>query len=200
MARARLDDSMKIIAATNNEAQATIEATKAESYAAESKAAGELKIQQEEAREIAKMQTRIDEAGAVRHITLTDKTLTDMHKGTADKIEAFDAKWNEEEARRMDALFQSAMARAQRRFETEITTREQQAQWQGNVATPNSRDAMVAAVEERRKAALAPLAGLNATTEAQKVQIENAKTAIEKDAIAERTRLEEQDQQMREGC
>ena len=53
----------------------------------------------------------------------------------------------------MDALFQAAMARAQRRFDTELTTREQQAQWQGNVATPNSRDAMVAAVEERTKAA-----------------------------------------------
>ena len=177
LARARLEDSMKIIAATNSEAQATIETTRAERLAVESQAAGELKLRQEETREIDKMRTRIDDkTGAVRRITLTDKTLTDMHRATADKIEAFDKKWNEDEARRLDALFQAAMARAERRFETEITTREQQAQWQGNVVDPNSRDAMVAAVEERKKAQLAPLAGLNATTEQQKLQIENAKT------------------------
>ena len=199
--KARLEDSMKIIAATNNEAQATKEAGRASQLAAQEKAAGEAKIQQEEAREIARLSTRVDAAtGQIRKVTLNNDTLTKIHEGTAAKIAAFDAKWTEDETRRMDALFTATMARSQRRFEEGLYSREQQSQWQGNVVAPEREDAIIAAIEARKQAQLAPLEGLKADSDAQKLQIENAKTAIEKDAIAERTRLEEQEQQMRQAA
>ena len=78
--------------------------------------------------------------------------------------------------------------------------REQQAQWQGNVVAPDREDAIIAAIEERKRAQMTPLAGLDANTDQKKVEVENAKTAIAKDAIGERTRLEQQEQQMREAA
>jgi hypothetical protein len=199
--KARLEDSMKIIAATNDEAQAVKEQSRASQLALQERAAGEAKIYQEQEREIARLSPRVDAAtGQIRKVTLNKETLDKIHQGTTAKIEAFDAKWNEEEARRMDALFSAAMARSQRRFEQGLYAREQQAQWQGNVVAPEREEAIIAAIEERKRAQLEPLQGLQAGTEAQKLQIENTKTAIEKDAIAERARLEQQEQQMREAA
>jgi hypothetical protein len=199
--KARLEDSMKIIAATNDEAQALNETTRAKKLADEERLAGEKKIYAEEVRETARLSTRVDAAtGQIRKVTLNDNTLTKIHEGTAAKIRAFDAKWNEDEARRMDALFSAAMARSQRRFEEGLYVREQQAQWQGNAVAPERDGAIIAAIEERKRAGLAALEGATPKTDAQKLQVENAKTAIEKDAIAERTRLEQQEQQMREAA
>jgi hypothetical protein len=199
--KARLEDSMKIIGATNDEAQAVKEAARASLLADQEREQGKAKLRQEEEREIARMSTRVDEkTGQIRKVTLNKETLTKIHEGTAAKIEAFDAKWHEDEARRMDALFTAAMGRSQRRFEQGLFAREQQAQWQGNVVDPERRASIEAAIAERTRAEMAPLAGLNPENDQQKLAIENAKTAIQKDAIAERTRLEEQEQQMRQAA
>jgi hypothetical protein len=103
---------MKIIAATNDEAQAAKEAGLASQLAKQEQAAGEAKIHQEEAREIARLSTRVDAAtGQIRKVTLNDATLTKIHESTAANITAFDAKWTENEARRMDALFTERLHR-----------------------------------------------------------------------------------------
>ena len=199
--RERIEDSMKIIAATNDEAQAVREAARAGVFADQERAQGKAKLQQEDEREIARLSTRVDEkTGQIRKVALNKDTLTKIHQATAAKIEAFDAKWHEDEARRMDALFIATMSRSQKRFEQGIYAREQQAQWQGNVVDPERRAAIKAAIAERTRSEMTPLAGLKPENDAQKLAFENAKTAIEKDAIGERARLEQQDQQRREAA
>ncbi len=199
MARARMEDSMKIIAATNSETLALKEEAHVAALALQEKLAGHARIQDEEKREIEQRTTYRDDRNVIRHFTLSKPALDEIHAATTRKIEAFDIQWNEEEARRVDAIFQAAMARSQKRFDEQVYAREQQAQWQGNVVDPSRRDAMLAAIEERRKAQLAPLEALPATTVQQKLAVENAKTAIERNGIDARVRMEQQEADWRAG-
>jgi hypothetical protein len=146
---------MKITAATNSETQALKEEANVADLALQEKLAG-ARIYDEEKREIEQRPTFRDDKNVIRHFTLSKPALDEIHKATAKRIEDFETKWNEEEARRVDAIFQATMARSQRRFDEQVYAREQQAQWQGNVVDPSRHDAMAAAIEQRRKAQLEP--------------------------------------------
>jgi hypothetical protein len=117
-ARARIEDSMKIIESTQSETQAAKESLNVVLLSMEERAAGIAKIQEEEKREIEQRSTYTDEkSGAVRHFKLNASTLETIHKATAERLAAFDMKFNEEESRRLEQMWKAAAARSQKMFE-----------------------------------------------------------------------------------
>ena len=194
-ARARIEDSMRIIETTQSETQAAKEASNVVMLSMQERAAGIEKIKEEEKREIAERSTYTDEkSGAVRHFKLSASSLETIHKATAEKLAAFDMKFNEEESRRVESIVKAAADRSKKLWDQQMYEREQKAQWDdGNDIDAQRRDIAIAAIEYRKKAELAQLESVDAKTLQAKVALENAKTGVETEAIAERTRMEQQE-------
>lgn len=197
-ARARIEDSMKIIESTQSETQAAKESLNVVLLSMEERAAGIAKIQEEEKREIEQRSTYTDEkSGAVRHFKLNASTLETIHKATAERLAAFDMKFNEEESRRLEQMWKAAAARSQKMFERlylepmkqNLYVWEQESQWQDKI-DDQGRSAAIAAVDQRKNLQLAQLESVNARTLQDKVALENAKTAIEVQAMKDRTKIE----------
>jgi hypothetical protein len=198
MARARIEDSMKIIEATSSETEAAKESLNVVLLSMQEHAAGVAKIREEEKREIEHMATRVDEkSGLVEHVTLSAATLERIHKGTAEKIAAFDMRFNEEEARRADAMMKALASRSQKRFEEwyikpfqqQMYVLQQTGDWQDKIAD-QARSARIAAVEQRKNIELAQLDAVDAVTIQDKVRLEQTKTAIEVQALKDRAKIE----------
>ncbi len=101
-ARARIEDSMKIVQATQSETSAAKEGLNILLLSMQEHAAGIEKIREEEKREIAARSTYVDDkSGAVLHFKLNASTLETIHAATRERIAAFDMKFIEEEARRV---------------------------------------------------------------------------------------------------
>ena len=194
-ARARIEDSMRIIETTQSETQAAKEASNVVSLSMQERAAGIEKIREEEKREITERSTYTDEkSGAVRHFKLSASSLETIHKATAEKLAAFDMKFNEEESRRVESIVKAAADRSKKLWDQQMYEREQKAQWEdGNDIDGQRRDIAIAAIEYRKKAELAQLESVDAKTLQAKVALENAKTGVETEAIGERTRMEQQE-------
>jgi hypothetical protein len=197
-ARARIEDSMKIIESTHSETQAARESLNVVLRSMEERAAGIAKIQEEENREIAQRSTYTDEkSGAVLHFKLNASTLETIHKATAERLAAFDMKFNEEESRRIEAMWKAMAARQQKLVEQfvleplkqSLYVWEQESQWQDTI-DDQGRSAAIAAVDQRKNLQLAQLESVDARTLQDKVALENAKTAIEVQAMKDRTRIE----------
>jgi hypothetical protein len=197
-ARARIEDSMKIIESTQSETQAAKESLNVVLLSMEERAAGIAKIQEEEKREIEQRSTYTDEkSGAVRHFKLNASTLETIHKATAERLAAFDMKFNEEESRRLEQMWKAAAARSQKMFERlylepmkqNLYVWEQESQWQDKI-DDQGRSAAIAAVDQRKNLQLAQLESVDARTLQDKVALENAKTAIEVQAMKDRTKIE----------
>src|SRR6266545_3575942 len=197
-ARARIEDSMKIIESTQSETQAAKESLNVVLLSMEERAAGIAKIREGEKREIEQRSTYTDEkSGAVRHFKLNASTLETIHKATAERLAAFDMKFNEEESRRLEQMWKAAAARSQKMFELlylepmkqNLYVWEQQSQWQDRI-DDQGRSAAIAAVDQRKNLQLAQLESVDARTLQDKVALENAKTAIEVQAMKDRTKIE----------
>jgi hypothetical protein len=197
-ARARIEDSMKIIETTQSETQAAKESLNVVLLSLEEHAAGIAKIREEEKREIEQRSTYTDEkSGAVRHFQLNASTLETIHKATAEKLAAFDMKFNEEEARRLEQMLKAGAARSHRLFELmyvepmrqTLYVWEQESEWQDKI-NDQGRTAGIAAVDQRKNLQLAQLDTVDARTLQDKVALENAKTAIEVQAMKDRTKIE----------
>jgi hypothetical protein len=198
MARARIEDSMKIIEATSSETEAAKESLNVVLLSMQERTAGVAKIREEEKREIERMATRVDEkSGVVQQVALSAAALERIHTGTAEKIAAFDMRFNEEEARRTDAMMKALASRSQKRFEEwfikpfqqQLYVWQQTGEWQDKIED-QGRSAAISAVEQRKNLQLAQLESVDARTLQDKVALENAKTAIEIQAMKERTRIE----------
>ena len=198
MTRSRIEDSLKIIAATSSETEAAKESLNVVLLSRQEYAAGVEKIRQEEKREIEQRSSYTDEkTGVVRHFQLSQSALESIHKATAERIAAFDMRFNEEESRRIEAMLKAAAARSRRLFDQlfvdpmkqQLYLFEQTSAWQEKIAD-QARAAGLAAVDQCRDIELAQLDAVNARTLADKVALENAKTAIEVRAIRERARIE----------
>jgi hypothetical protein len=153
------------------------------------------RLRRKEKREIAERSTYTDEkSGAVRHFKLNASTLETIHKATAEKLAAFDMKFNEEESRRVESIVKAAADRSKKLWDQQMYARGQAAQWEGGTVIDDPRrDVAIAAIEYRREAELAQLASVDAKTLQAKVALENAKTGVETEAMAERTRMEQQE-------
>jgi hypothetical protein len=154
-ARARIEDSMKIIESTQSETQAAKESLNVVLLSMEERAAGIAKIQEEEKREIEQRSTYTDEkSGAVRHFKLNASTLETIHKATAERLAAFDMKFNEEESRRLEQMWKAAAARSQKMFERlylepmkqNLYVWEQESQWQDKIDDQGRSAAIAAAI------------------------------------------------------
>ena len=197
-ARARIEDSMKIIESTHSETQAAKESLNVVLLSMQERQAGIEKIKEEEKREIEQRSTYTDEkSGAVRHFKLNASTLETIHKATAERLAAFDMKFNEEESRRLEQMWKAAAARSQKMFELlylepmkqNLYVWEQESQWQDKI-DDQGRSAAIAAVDQRKNLQLAQLESVDARTLQDKVALENAKTAIEVQAMKDRTKIE----------
>ena len=197
-ARARIEDSMKLIETTQSETQAAKESLNVVLLSLEEHAAGIAKIQEEEKREVEQRSTYTDEkSGAVRHFQLNASTLETIHKATTEKLAAFDMKFNEEEARRLEQMLKAGAARSHRLFELmyvepmrqTLYVWEQESEWQDKI-NDQGRTAGIAAVDQRKNLQLAQLDTVDARTLQDKVALENAKTAIEVQAMKDRTKIE----------
>ncbi|MCX6620213.1 MAG: hypothetical protein NTY38_03890, partial [Acidobacteria bacterium] len=197
-ARARIDDSMKIIQATQSETAAARESLNVTLLSIEERAAGLAKIREEEKREIVARSTYVDEkSGAVQHFQLKPETLERIHAATRERIAAFEMKFNEEEARRIEEIWKAMGARQQRMFEQFVLKPIQQDLeiWSQSFELDERRkDAQLgiekSAVAQRQELALAQLEAVDAVTLRDKVIVEQMKTAIEVDAIRHRTAIE----------
>lgn len=198
MARARIEDSMKIIEATQSETEAARESLNVVLLSMQERKAGREKILQEEAREIARLSTRVDEkTGVIQHVTLNQSTLETLHKSTAEKLAAFDLRFNEEEDRRIQAMLKASSARSQKLFEQlyvepmkqQLYVWEQKQDWQEKI-DDQTRSAQIAAVDQRKDLELARLDAVDAITIQDKIRLEQTKTAIEVQALQERARIE----------
>jgi hypothetical protein len=198
MARARIEDSMRIIETTQSETEAAKESLNVVLLSMEQHAAGIAKIREEEKREIEQLSTRVDEkSGVVRHIALSAATLEAIHKATAEKIAAFDMQFNEEESRRIQAMLTAAAERSRKLFEQlyiepmkqQLYVWEQGREWQDKI-DDQTRSARLAAVDQRKDLELARLEAVDAVTIQDKIRLEQAKTAIEVQAIKERAAIE----------
>ena len=188
-ARARIEDSMRIIETTQSETQAAKESLNVVLLSIQERAAGIEKLKEEEKREIEQRSTYTDEkSGAVRHFKLNASSLETIHKATAEKLAAFDMKFNEEESRRVEAIVKASADRSKKLWDQQMYTSGQKAQWEsGTVIDDQRRDAAIAAIDYRKQAELAQLASVDSKTIQAKVALENAKTGVETEAIAERT-------------
>ena len=197
MARARLDDSMKIIESTHSEAAALREMSNVAMLSEQERQAGIARIMEEEKREIEQRSTYTDEkSGAVRHFTLNASTLETIHKATAEKLAAFDLKFVEEEWRRLEAMRKALAERVARAFNQYVDSLRQDLYvvqqtdtWQEKV-DDQARSAGIAAIEQRKNLQLAQLDTVDARTLQAKVALENAKTAIDVQALKDRTKIE----------
>jgi hypothetical protein len=198
MARSRIEDSMKIIEATQSETEAARESLNVVLLSMQERKAGREKILQEEAREIARLSTRVDEkTGVIQHVTLNHATLETLHKSTAEKLAAFDMRFNEEEDRRIQAMLKASAARSQKLFEQlyveplkqQLYVWEQKQDWQEKI-DDQTRSARLAAVDQRKDLELARLDAVDAVTIQDKICLEQTKTAIEVQALQERARIE----------
>ena len=197
MARARIEDSLKIIQATSSEAIAARESMNVARLSLEERRAGIEKIRNEETREIAQRSTIVDEKGAVRHFQLEATTLDTIHKATAEKIAAFDMKFNEEEARRVEIMWKALAERTRKLIDKnffepmrqDLYVLQQQQEWQDRIDA-QARDASKQAVEQRKDLELARLDTVDAVTIQDKLRLEQMKTAIEVQAIKDRTKIE----------
>jgi hypothetical protein len=197
-ARARIEDSMKIIESTHSETQAARESLNVVLLSMQERAAGIEKIKQEEKREVEQRSTYTDEkSGAVRHFKLNASTLETIHKATAEKLAAFDMKFNEEESRRIEAMWKALAERSHKMFELlylepmkqNLYVWEQESQWKDKIED-QGRTAGIAAVDQRKNLQLAQLDTVDARTLQDKIALENAKTAIEVQAMKDRTKIE----------
>jgi hypothetical protein len=198
MARSRIEDSMKIIEATQSETEAARESLDVVLLSMQERKAGREKILQEEARELARLSTRVDEkTGVIQHVTLNQSTLETLHKSTAEKLAAFDMRFNEEEDRRIQAMLKASAARSQKLFEQlyvepmkqQLYVWEQKQDWQEKI-DDQTRAARIAAVDQRKDLELARLDAVDAVTIQDKIRLEQTKTAIEVQALQERARIE----------
>lgn len=197
-ARARIEDSMRIIQTTQSETQAARESLSVALLSIEARAAGIERIREEEKAEIAQRSTYVDEkSGALRHFTLNASTLETIHKATAAKLAAFDLKFNEEESRRVESMWKALAERSHQMVETlyiepmkrRLYVAEQQSQWNDKIED-QGRSAALAAIDQRQSLQLAQLDTVTARTLQDKVALENAKTEIEVQAMKERTKIE----------
>src|ERR1035438_3849550 len=106
-------------------------------------------------------------------------------------------KFNEEESRRLEQMWKAAAARSQKMFERlylepmkqNLYVWEQESQWQDKI-DDQGRSAAIAAIDQRKNLQLAQLESVDARTLQDKVALENAKTAIEVQAMKDRTKIE----------
>jgi hypothetical protein len=200
-ARARIEDSLKIIESTHSETAAVKESVNVLLFSMQERQAGMAKIRDEEQREIAARSTYVDEkSGAVRYFELSASTLETIHKGTAEKLAAFDLKFNEEESRRIEAIWKAMAARLSDLRNQLIFEPMQQGLFisgQSFELDTKREDARLgyekAAVQQRRDIALAQLEAVDADTLRDKLALEQRKTGIEVDAIRRRTAIERQE-------
>ena len=200
-ARARIEDSMKIIQATQSETAAARESLNILLFSMQEHAAGIEKIREEEKREIAARSTYVDDkSGAVLHFKLNASTLETIHAATRERIAAFDMKFNEEEARRIAEMWKALGARQHRMFEEYVIEPANQDLdiWSQSFDLDERRkDAQLgfekSAVGQRKELALANLEAIDAITIKEKIAVEQMKTAIEVDAVKQRTAIELQE-------
>ena len=198
MARARVEDSMRIIESTHSETEAAKESLNVVLSLMEEHAAGIAKIREEEKREIEQLSTRVDEkSGVVRHIGLSAATLENIHQATAETIAAFDMRFNEEESRRVQAMLKAGAERSRTLFEQlYIEPMKQQLYvWQQKQDVQDriddqTRTARLQAVDQRKNLELAQLDAVDAVTIQDKIRLEQAKTAIEVQALRDRAKIE----------
>jgi hypothetical protein len=198
MARARIEDSMRIIESTQSETEAARQSLNVLMLSRQEYEAGIEKIREEEKREIEQRSTYTDnKSGAVRHFKLSQPALEAIHKATAEKIAAFDLRFNEEESRRIEAMWKAMAARQRQMFERfvvepmkqQLYVWEQTAQWQEKI-DDQGRSARLAAVEQRKDLELAQLESFDAMTLQDKMRVEQLKTEIEVRAMKERARIQ----------
>jgi hypothetical protein len=198
MAKGRIEDSMRLIEATESETEAARQSLEVLLLSRQEYEAGIAKIREEERREITRLSTRVDEkTGNVERFALKPETLERIHQATAQQIAAFDLRFNQEEARRLDQMWKAFAARQQKFIEEYIfgPVKQDLEVWeQASQLDDRRKDQQLtnekAAVQQRRDLALAELDTVDAYTLRDKVAVEAAKTKIEVDAIRERTRIE----------
>ena len=196
-ARARIDDSMKMIEATSNETTVARESLNVLLQSRREYEAGIAKIRDEERREIEKASTKVMPNGQILKITLDAQALSRIHQTTAERIAAFDLKFAQEESGRIEQIWKAMAARQQRFIEQHITEPmrqtlylwQQAQEWQDRI-DDQDRGAKRQAIDQRRDFELAQLEAVDAQTIQAKIALENAKTEIEGQAIRERARIE----------
>jgi hypothetical protein len=198
VARQQIDDSMKVIEATQSEATAAKEALNVLLLSQQEYAAGIARIRQEEKKEIEARSTYVDEkSGAIQRFTLRPEVLARIHQATAERIAAFELKFNEEQSRRVEQMWKALAARRERFFEQYVLEpmRQDLEIWQQAFDLDERRkDQQLviekAAVDQRKDLALAQLEAVDAVTLRDKIGLEAAKTQIEVEAIRQRTEIE----------
>jgi hypothetical protein len=129
-------------------------------------------------------------SGAVRLFSSAHPSSA-IHKATAEKLAAFDMKFNEEESRRVESIVKAAADRSKKLWDQQMYEREQKAQWEGGTGIDDQRrDVAIAAIEYRKKAELAQLASVDAKTIQAKVALRMRRRRETED---ERTRMEQQE-------
>ena len=144
------------------------------------------------------MSTFVDsKSGAVIRRSLSPDVLNKIHEATTEKIAAFDLKFNEEENRRMAEMWKFMGDRIKRNFEESVLkpVEADLELWQqltdiGTKRTDNSLGFDKSAIEQRKDLQLAQIESIDAITIKDKIYVEHAKTAIETDAIKQRTAIE----------
>ncbi len=200
-ARARIEDSMKIVQATQSETSAAEESLNILLLSMQEHAAGIEKIREEEKREIAARSTYVDDkSGAVLHFKLNASTLETIHAATRERIAAFDMKFNEEEARRIAEMWKAMGARQHRmieQYDIEPANQDIDIWSQSFDLDERRKDAQLgfekSAVGQRKELALANIEAIDAITIKEKIAVEQMKTSIEVDAIKQRTAIELQE-------
>ena len=198
----RLEDSMKIIAATNDEAQAVEETAHARNWRTRSGRRARRNSSRKRQREIARLSTRVDEkTGQIRKVTLNKETLdqdprghrredrgvrcqVDMRTRRAGWMRCFRPRWRARRGGSSRACTPGSSRRSGKGTS-----------WRRIAKTLSSRPLRNASGRRWHRSRV-----WTRTPTQKKLELENAKTAIEKDAIGERTRLEQQEQQMREAA
>jgi hypothetical protein len=197
-AKARLDDSVKMVQATDSETEATKRSIDVLMFSLQEHAAGVAKLKEDEGKEIESMSTFVDsKSGAVIRRSLSPEVLNKIHAATTEKIAAFDLKFNEEEGRRMTEMWKFLGDRIKRNFEQSVLKpiEGDLELWQqltdiGTKRTDNSLGYDKSAVQQRKDLQLAQIESIDAITIKAKIYVEQAKTAIETDAIKQRTAIE----------
>lgn len=144
------------------------------------------------------MSTFVDsKSGSMVRRALSPDVLNKVHAATAEKIAAFDLKFNEEENRRMAEMWKALGERIKRNFKENVLKpiESDLELWQqltdiGTKRTDNSLGYDKSAVEQRKDLQLAQLESIDAITIKDKIYVEQAKTAIETEAIQKRTAIE----------
>ncbi len=190
-------DALAIVTSTVSESEAAKRSLDVLYFSMKEHAAGIAAIRAQEKTEIADKSSFVDKDNNLVHFNLSPAALSSIHESTALKIAAFDLKFNEEESRRTEKMWDAMIVRMRKNMELySIAPAHKDLEvWQKStdLDTQRSNNALASSktvIDDSKNAQLAQNASIYAVTLQSKIDLEYAKTAIETQALRDRTQIE----------